>query len=128
MLWFAESDGTTATLADGTKRTFPRGSVFIISELYGWNGKPNEGTRELATEVARKTRKYDLDMQRCHPGPADSAIYDTQNGVCIADDMARAPYFIRWTKADKSPGSRKNGWEIMRKMLKQAKGNELPGL
>jgi hypothetical protein len=129
VLWFAESDGTTATLADGTKRTFPRGSVFIISEMYGWNGKPNEGCRELATEVARKTRKLDLQMGRMvHPGPADSAIYDTQNGMCIADDMAKAPHFIRWTKADKSPGSRKNGWELMRKMLKQAKGNELPGL
>ena len=54
--------------------------------------------------------------------PADSAmIRQLQNGVCIADDMARAPNFVRWTKADKSPGSRKNGWEIMRKMLKQAR-------
>lgn len=129
VLWFAESDGTTATLADGTKRTFPRGSVFIISEMYGWNGKPNEGCKELAVEVARKTRKQDLAMGRMvHPGPADSAIYDVQNGMCIADDMAKAPHFIRWTRADKSPGSRKNGWELMRKMLKQAKGNELPGL
>jgi hypothetical protein len=129
VLWFAESDGTTARMADGTTRTFPRGSVFIVSEMYGWNGKPNEGCRELATEVARKVRKLDVDMKRLvHPGPADSAIYDTQNGMCIADDMAKAPYFIRWTKADKSPGSRKNGWELMRKMLKQAKGNELPGL
>ena len=52
------------------------------------------------------------------PGPADSAIFDTQNGVCIADDMARGG--AKWERADKSPGSRKNGWERMRKMLKAA--------
>ena len=50
------------------------------------------------------------------PGPADPSIFDTQNGVCIADDMALIG--VRWERADKGPGSRKNGWEYMRKMLK----------
>ncbi|MDV6320650.1 hypothetical protein, partial [Chromohalobacter sp. HP20-39] len=57
--------------------------------------------------------------------PADTSIFDTQNGNCIADDMAKER--VRWNKADKSPGSRKNGWEMIRKLLKQASGNELPG-
>lgn len=119
--WWAESDGTEATLNDGTKRTFPRGSIFRIGEWYGWNGKPNEGCRMLAVEIARGIPKMESDIGiagRVKPGPADSAIYDTQNGVCIADDMARAG--VRWEKADKSPGSRKNGWERLRKMLKSA--------
>jgi hypothetical protein len=128
-LWFAESDGSTVTLADGTERTFPRGSIFIVSEYYGTNGKPNEGLRLHATEIARNIRARDLEFGRLvKPGPADNSIFDTQNGMCIADDMAKAPHYIRWTRSDKSPGSRKNGWDLMRKMLKQSMGNELPGL
>lgn len=119
--WWAESDGTEVVLHDGTKRTFPRGSVFRIGEWYGWNGKPNEGCRMLAVEIARGIPKAETDIGiagRVKPGPADSAIFDTQNGVCIAEDMGRAG--VRWEKADKSPGSRKNGWERLRKMLKSA--------
>lgn len=129
VVWFAESDGTAATMADGTQRNFPRGTLFIISEWYGWNGKPNEGCRMLATEIARGIRKHDQAMQRTiHPGPADNSIYDVEDGKCMADDMARAPAYVRWTRSDKSPGSRRNGWEMIRKLLKQALGNELPGL
>ena len=129
VLWFAESDGTPAVLADGTMRHFPRGSIFVISEWYGWNGKPNEGCRMINTEIARGVRQRDVEMRRIvHPGPADNAISDVINNTSIADDMARAPNYIRWTKSDKSPGSRKNGWEVLRKMLQQGKGNELPGL
>lgn len=129
VLWFAESDGTPAKLADGTQRTFPRGSVFIISEWYGSTGKPNEGIRMINTEIASGVRKRDLAFKRVvHPGPADNSISDVVNNTSIADDMARAPNFIRWTKSDKSPGSRKNGWSMVRKLLKQAMGRELPGL
>jgi hypothetical protein len=128
-LWFAESDGSTVTLADGTERTFPRGSIFVISEWYGSNGKPNEGLRMVNTEIARGVRERDLEMRRVvHPGPSDNSINDVVNGTSIADEMARAPNYVRWTRSDKSPGSRVNGWEIIRKLLKNAMGNELPGL
>jgi hypothetical protein len=129
--YFAESDGTTATMADGSQRTFPRGSIFVISEIYGWNGKPNEGVRSTAAAIAVKVRAHDRSMGRfVHPGPADSAIFTVENGNCMADDMLRAPNFIRWTRADKSPGSRKNGWDAMRKYLENSikKPNEMPGL
>lgn len=129
VVYFAESDGTPATLADGIQRNFPRGSIFIISEWYGWNGKANEGCRMINTEIARGVRSRDLEFKRTvHPGPADNSISDVVNNTSIADDMARAPNYIRWTKSDKSPGSRRNGWEIMRKMLKNARGREFPGL
>lgn len=129
--WWAESDGTEATMRDGTRRAFPKGTLFRIAEWYGWNGKPNEGLRMLAVEVARGIVKAERDIGvagRVKSGPADSAIFDTQNGVCIADDMERAG--VKWEKADKGPGSRKNGWERMRKMLKAALQHpmEYPGL
>lgn len=129
VLWFAQSDGSSVILADGREHTFPRGSVFIISEWYGTNGKPNEGLRMIAAEIARGVRRRDDEMKRViHPGPADNAIYNVLEGTSIADDMARAPNFIRWTRSDKSPGSRVNGWDVMRRLLKQAMGGDLPGL
>jgi hypothetical protein len=117
--WWAESDGTEATLKDGTKAHFPKGTLFRVAEYYGWNGKPNEGCRLLALEVARRIvemEKHMFPRRVVIPGPADPAIYAAQNGVCIADDMARAG--CRWEAADNKPGSRQTGLESMRKRLK----------
>lgn len=115
--WWAESDGTNTK---GGK-SYPRGTLFRIAEWYGWNGKPDEGCRMLASEIARGILQREQEMNltgRVRSGPADSAIFDTQNGVCIADDMGRIG--VRWERADKGPGSRKNGWEYMRKLLKSS--------
>lgn len=134
--WWAVANGEEVTLRidpDGepVKRAFARGSLIRIAEWYGWNGRPNEGLRMLASEVARGIKEREAAMGltgRVRPGPADSSIFDTQNGVCIADDMARAG--IRWERADKSPGSRKNGWERMRDFMAAALEHpmEKPGL
>jgi hypothetical protein len=129
--WWAESDGTEATLADGTKRTFPPGSLFGVNEFYGWNGNPNEGCKMLAIEIGRRIKEIEKEVFRgrhVKPGPADSSIFDSQNGVCIADDMAKAG--VTWTRADKSPGSRKTGLEVVRRLLKASLSwpMEEPGL
>ncbi|MFA7327352.1 MAG: terminase family protein [Candidatus Kapaibacterium sp.] len=129
--WWAEADGTEAKMPDGASRSWPRGTVFRIAEWYGWNGKPNEGLRMLATDIASEIVKKEAEMGfagRVKPGPADSSIFDTQNGVCIADDMARRG--VKWERADKGPGSRRNGWEKMRGMLSAARSvpMEAPGL
>jgi hypothetical protein len=125
--FWAESDGSDIVLADGTKKSTQRGSLYLIAELYGWNGKPNEGTKELAVEVARKIKAFEQSYGRIfQAGVADTSIFNTDNGQCIADDMARIG--IGWTRADKSPGSRINGWEIMRKRLKAAITGEGAGL
>ena len=117
--WWAESDGTEATLRDGTKKTWPKGTVFRIAEYYGWNGRPNEGCKLLAVEVARKIKEIEQHIfpkRSVTPGPADPAIFAAENGVCIADDMARAG--VRWVPADNRPGSRASGLEAIRRMLK----------
>lgn len=101
--WWAQSDGTEARRADGSAVHFPRKSLIRIGEWYGWNGKPNEGSKMLAVDVARgileRERKMGL-AGRVKAGPADSAIFDTQNGNCIADDMAMAG--VRWEKQTKA--------------------------
>jgi len=128
--WFAESDGSEVKFKDGTTKTFSKGTVFLIAEYYGWNGKPNEGCKMLAVEIARKILEIEknLPYKNIKPGPADSSIYDAENGVCIADDMARVG--VKWTKADKSPGSRKTGLERFRKYFKASLKHpmEEPGL
>lgn len=129
--WWAESDGTEATLADGTRKTWPRGTLFRIAEWYGWNGQPNQGCKMLAVEVAKGIKERESRVPwgpRVRPGPADNSIYDAENGVCIADDMAKCG--VRWERSDKSPGSRKTGWEAMRKRFKACLQHpmEEPGL
>lgn len=115
--WWAESDGSEVQLSPGVKRTFPRGTLFRIAEYYGWNGKPNEGTRQLAVDVARTIVEMEAKLPfKVQPGPADTSIFDVENGKSIADDMARVG--VRWTRADKSPGSRVQGWETIRKLMK----------
>lgn len=125
--WWAESDGCDIELPDGSTKSTQRGDLYRIAELYGWTGKPNEGTRELAVEVARKIKALEASMgRRVWPGPADSMIFDTENGKCIADDMANVG--VGWKKADKRPGSRINGWEILRERMKNTLSGEGPGL
>ncbi len=119
--FWAESDGSEVELADGTIAHFPRGSLFRIGELYGWNGNANEGCRKTAKEIAEDIIEYQTAMpwgNRVVPGPADSAIYKKENGDCIADDMKELG--IKWVPADKSPGSRVAGWQKMRKLFKSA--------
>lgn len=121
--WWAESDGTTATLADGSTRNFPRGSLFRIAEWYGCvPGKPNTGLQLGAAEIAKgiiERQQGHWPNRHVQPGPADASIYDVQDGHCIGDNFKKAG--VTWTAANKNPGSRKNGWELMRDRFKAAK-------
>jgi hypothetical protein len=55
--WWAESDGSQVDVPTVGLRTFPKGTLFRIAELYGWNGNPNEGCKMLAVEVARQIKE-----------------------------------------------------------------------
>lgn len=124
--WYAESDGSQVG-----GRTFPRGTLFRVAEWYGWNGKANEGTRQLASDIARGVLERERAMVggllapgcRITPGPADTSIYDVENGRSIAADMASAG--VAWGRANKAPGSRRHGWERARKLLSAARKHPL---
>ena len=140
--WWAESDGDDILMPNGQWRSTVKGDLFRIAEWYGWNGKPNTGLRMLATQIAKGIVERELKMGyygRVKPGPADNSINDQENGVCIATDMARKVVVngkrykgITWTKSNKSPGSRKNGWERLRVAIFNAQPDggprEYPGL
>jgi hypothetical protein len=121
--WWATSDGTPVKLRDGSERTFQRGSAIRIGEWYGWNGEPNRGLRMHSTAIAAGIVEREKKMQiwgRVVPGPADSSIFDFQDGHSIATEMALPPNYIRWVPANKGPNSRVHGWERMREMLKNS--------
>lgn len=128
--WWAESDGTDVVIR-GKRYSTIRGDLFRISEWYGWTGQPNEGLRMIAREIAQGILERE---RRLFPnrmvtgGPADSSIYDKVNNNSIADDMSQVGVY--WEKADKSPGSRKLGWEKMRSLFKAGldKPREEPSL
>lgn len=146
--WWAESDGSDFQGGDGEWHSSVRGDLYRIHEWYGWNGKPNEGLQMLAVDITRGIVEREIKWgyrtqksSRAKPGPADTSIFTIENGNDIAADMARQVRVngkmyngIQWTYADKRPGSRKIGWEALRKRFSQACPNkdgmprENPGL
>jgi len=115
--WWAESDGTVAP--DG--KIYPRGSLVRISEWYGWDERtPNVGLRMSDKEIALGivAREESLGIRdRVKPGPADSSIFQLDgDGKSIAGTMAK--HGVRFTEADKRPGSRNTGWKRVWDMLK----------
>lgn len=119
--WWAQSNGEPIQIGGRQYGTI-RGDVFRIGEWYGWTGSPNEGVRLTAVEIAAGIKERELRMGirgRCKPGPADTSIYDDyEPGKSVAGDMSRCG--VHWTKADKTSGSRKQGWQQMRQYMKDA--------
>lgn len=132
--WYAESDGSDLRLSNGRVMATVKGDLFRVREWYGFTGRANEGLRILAADVAEGIVERELlwgwrnmRQSRVRPGPADSAIFKVENGNCIATDMQKPVRIggnvhagVRWLPADKTSGSRKNGWELMRKRIKAA--------
>ena len=120
--WWAISDGTTLTLADGRVLHTVPGDIFRIGEYYGCvDGKPNTGLRYTAQQVAKELIKHEKRMGiygLVEDGVADAAIFNEENRMCIATDMQKEGVY--WEPADKRSGSRKQGWEAMRQMLLNA--------
>ena len=135
--WWAISDGTDITFPDGSVKSTVRGDIYRFREWYGCTGKSNQGLQLLASDVAKGIIERELLWgihDRVVPGPADGSIYDVENGGSIAADMSKPQRVnnvmfpgVHWTRADKSPGSRKNGWERLRAFIAAAKPPEAGG-
>jgi hypothetical protein len=113
--WFAESDGTTYH--------YPKGTLFLIAEWYGYNGTPNEGIKLEDVKIGEGIKDIEEKLKiTAIAGPADSSIFDADPGKdSIAQGIDKGYKKSRcFHKADKSPGSRKNGLEVVRRMLKAA--------
>jgi len=128
--WWAESDGSDVCMPNGTWRSTVKGDQFRIAEWYGYSGKANVGLRMLASDIAMGIIERELVMGihgKVQPGAADNSIWDSLNGNSIAADMLKPVKIkgtvypgVEWRRSDKSPGSRKDGWEKMRRYFKNA--------
>jgi hypothetical protein len=121
--WWAVSDGELPDI--------PRGALVRYREWYGSTGKPNEGLRMTADEVAlgiAQREAGDPKPENGLHGVADPAIFSSDGGPSIGERMARsAKVFFR--PADNARVARQGalgGWDQVRARLR---GDETgPGL
>ena len=128
--WWAEADGTEVVLKGGKKWAPPRGTLFRIGEWYGWNGKPNEGKKLAAKDIAAGIVKAEKAMgirSRVKAGPGDFPT-PAPDEVSMRDTFKAAG--AEFTEPRKASGSRENGWQAMRDRLTASmqKPMEAPGL
>jgi hypothetical protein len=143
-IWAAISDGSSIVLPGGRVLRFIRGDYVIFDELYGCHpNQPDTGVRwsidqikraGIAREIENRLRYQDPMtgrwIKRIRTGVADNMIFNPKPGSAFgpADSMAdefAEPVIIgrvrhsgvHWEPADKSPGSRVQGWQSMRGML-----------
>jgi len=136
--WWAASDGSDVRLRDGTIRSTVRGDLFRIAEWYGWNGKPNKGLKLGADMITKGIIEREIlwgfrngNISRVKAGVADSAIFAVEDNHSIAASMYKMVRIkgqkfkgLQWMRADKSPGSRKTGWQVMREWFSNAHPND----
>jgi len=145
-LWWAQADGTAATLPDGGKFSPPAGSLILIAEWYGCPpDEINKGLNMSSTNVAKGVAwvdKYlagsDAEIPReiqndegqvlgqmnlvpaickkVRKGPADGAIYNSQDNERSIAEKME-DQGVEWLEANKSPGSRINGAQLFCDML-----------
>lgn len=82
-------------LPDG--RQYRRGAIIRYNEVYGWNGKADEGLRKEATEVADMV-KARCGNRRLAYIAADPSMWKVDGGPSIAETMLRRGVVLR--KAD----------------------------
>lgn len=105
--WYAVSDG---------KQGLPEGSLIKYREWYGWNGKPNEGMRLPAMEVARKIREYEFG-DHIHYRVADPSMFHRTSGPSLAEEMNLAGVRLFAAGNNRTRDSGFSGWDQVRKRL-----------
>jgi hypothetical protein len=130
--FWARSNGEEVKLPNGkTLHSIP-GDLFRIHEWYGsMKIGTNKGiklsARNLAkgiVEIERELRDQEWIKSSVRPGPADGQIYSVneEESDSIASKMAEEG--ITWIKADKRPGSRKTGLQLMRDAFENSLGDK----
>ena len=125
VLYFAESSGETFRDADNNECWVPKGSLFLIGELYMADEK-RRGLNLTPDQQADRMVLYELGRfptRKVRPGPADTAIWTRERGSdSIHEQYERKG--ITYKRADKSPGSRKVGWALCRQMMRATLAND----
>lgn len=91
--WFCVCDDTLELKAKEhwPKRIIPKGALILYRELYGWNGKPNEGCRKESFEVARQIIEIEEEAsERIDYRVGDSQMWSSEDGPSIEEKMHEA--------------------------------------
>ena len=137
--WWAEANGEEAQIivSDEVYSFCPQpGSLIQIFEWYGATEVgTNKGLKLSAPDVAQGIIDREVSMMangwistQPWPGPADNQIRDVREADVDTIEAKMSKKGVRWIESDKSPGSRRNGLQLVRDRLEAAVKNEGPGL
>lgn len=134
--WWAEANGESVTLEDGSLFTPVRGSKFQIFEWYGTEKiGSNKGIMMSSADIAEGIKiREEIMLENGwissipHDGPADTQIGQTREEDVETIKKKMEDKGISWTDADKSKGSRVIGFQLFRDMLKSATTGEGEGI
>lgn len=129
VLFVAESNGEPSYFSDGTEFCPPAGSLVVFNEIYGEDENGNGlklSSAEMCTEIKNMEKTIQSSQMyngQINPGPADNQIHNNmEKGVpTIASKMESKG--VKWTRSNKSPGTRIIGFQLVRDMLKATRDN-----
>lgn len=134
--WWAEANGEEATLPNGAKFCPTPGSLI---RLAGWYGAKelgtNVGLKMSGPDVARGILEREVKLREAgwiqtqpEPGPADNQIRDVKERDVDTIAKKMEDLGVAWTLSDKSPGSRKNGLQLLRDRMESSLTGVGPGI
>jgi hypothetical protein len=134
--WWTESNGEEVELLNGKKACFPPGTLIQIAEWYGTKEiGSNKGLKMSAPDIADGIIEREIELMKGGwiqsqpwPGPADNQISDVRESDVDSIEKKMGDKGVRWTQSDKSPGSRRNGLQLIRDRLQAAVTGEGPAL
>jgi hypothetical protein len=134
-LW-AEANGEEAVLPDGSTFCPSPGSIIQFAEIYGSKEiGSNTGLQMSPADVAKEIKALEAKLSEdgwcagfIYPGPADNQISNVTRIDIDTIEKTMQDNGIYWTNSDKSNGSRKNGFELMRGRMLNAKRGEGAGI
>lgn len=137
--WWAEANGEEALIfVNGDTRRFcpPAGTLIQIFEWYGTEEiGTNKGLKMSATAIAQGIIDLEISLMNAGwidvqpwPGPADNQISNVNEIDVETIEKKMEKLGVKWLSSDKSPGSRKNGLQLMRDRLEASTKGEGPGL
>lgn len=123
-VWRAMDWGFAKPYAVGWWAMDQDGCFYLWRELYGWGGKPDVGSREEASAVAKKIREIEEHDERLgyeyRLNPADSAIFAQIGGERSIGRIFK-DCGVTWREAYKGPRSRVNGAQLIVELLQAGK-------
>jgi hypothetical protein len=104
-----------AAVSDGSLDQFARGALVFYRELYGWNGKPNEGSKQPAEVVGAQIRELEQE-EKIFDQVIDPAAFASDGGPSIAERLN-----LNFRRADNTRIARAGaigGWDQVRQRLR----------